>query len=60
MYIVSYGSVNGYHEQAFDTYTDARTFMHDFNDEFEGMTIECIDDGSDMYWDKETNDYVSR
>tara|TARA_B110000977_G_scaffold166547_1_gene214483 strand:- start:4320 stop:4508 length:189 start_codon:yes stop_codon:yes gene_type:complete len=60
MYIVSYGSVSGYHEQAFPTYEDATKFVSDYEDEFNGMDIECVDDddGSSLYWSDEMRDYI--
>lgn len=60
MYLVSYGSTTGYYEQEFQSYEEAAKFVEDYEDEYNGMGIECLDDGSDMYWSNEMRDYVQR
>lgn len=54
MYLVSYGTYNGYYEETFMTYEEAQQFILDNQDECSGMGVECIDDPDDDSY------YVSR
>ena len=58
MYLVSYGSNTGYHEQEFQSYEEAAKLVEDYEDEYNGMWIECLDDGSNLYWSNEMRDYI--
>ena len=58
MYLVSYGSNTGYYEQEFQSYEEASKFVADHADEYNGMGIECLDDGSNLYWSNEMRDYI--
>ena len=60
MYLVSYGSTTGYYEQEFQSYEEAAKFVEDYEDEYNGMGIECLDDGSGWYWSNKERDYVQR
>ena len=60
MYLVSYGSIIGYHEQEFQSYEEAADFVKDHEDEYNGMGIECRCCRSEIHWSNEIMDYEQR
>ena len=41
-------------------YEEAVKFVEDHEDEYNGMGIECLDDGSNLYWSNEMRDYIAK